>query len=84
METCEQLTDVDAIAAVMALAQPDSAAPSDENEEGHSTLLDLPGCIRAMEALDTLQPYQLGVSNSENAQMSLEGLEYRLYCILNE
>jgi len=81
METCEQLTDLNIIAAVMAPAEPDSAAPSDEKEEGYSTLLDLPGRLWAMEVLVTLQCHLLGVSNSENAQMSLVGLEYRLHCI---
>jgi len=62
-----QLTNVDTVAAVMSPAEPDSAAPSDEKEEGDLTLLDLPGRLQAMEALDTLQCYLLGVSNSENA-----------------
>jgi len=34
--------------------------------------------------LETLQRYLPRFSNSENAQMSLVGLEYRLHCILNE
>ena len=72
METCD---DDDIVAAVTASAEPGSATPSDEEgeeeEEGDLTSLDLPGRPRAMEALDTLQRYLLGVSNSENAQMNL-------------
>jgi len=77
----EQPTDDNVIVAVMALAEPGSAALSDEKEEGDSTSLDLPGRLRAMEALNTLQHYLLGISNSENAQMSLVGLEYRLHWV---
>jgi len=57
----------------MAPAEPGSTTPSDEEKEerGDSTSLDLPGRLQHMEALDTLQHYLLGVSNRENAQMSL-------------
>jgi len=55
------------------------AAPSHEEEkeeeEGDSPSLDLPGRPQAMEALDTLQHYLLGVSNSDRAQMSLLSVE---------
>jgi len=46
------------VAAVTAPAEPASSAPPDEGEEeeeGDSTSLDLPGRPQAMEALDTLQ-----------------------------
>ena len=76
VETCEQPTDDDIVAAVTAPAEPASAAPSDEEEEeGDSTSLDLPGRPQAMEALDTLQHYLFGVSNSDRAQMSLLSVE---------
>lgn len=78
VETCEQPTDDDIVAAVTAPAEPASAAPSDEEEEeeeGDSTSLDLPGRPQAMEALDTLQRYLLSVSNSDDAQMSLLSVE---------
>ena len=42
-----------------------------EEEEGDLTSLDLPGRPQAVEALDTLQRYLVGDSNSENAQMNL-------------
>ena len=63
-------TDNDIVAAVTAPAEPASAAPFDdddeeEEEEGDSTSLDLPGRPQAMEALNTLQRYLLGVSNSD-------------------
>ena len=78
VEMCEQLTDDDIVAAVTASAEPGSATTSDEKseeEEGELTSLDLPGRPQAMEALDTLQHYLLGVSNSENAQMNLLSVE---------
>ena len=77
VETCEQPTDDDIVAAVTAPAEPGSAAPSDEEEEeeGDTTSLDLPGRSQAMEALETLQRYLLGVSNSEHAKMSLLSVE---------
>ena len=76
LQTCEQPTDDNIVAAVMAPAEPASAAPSDEEEEeGDSTSLDLPRRPQAMEALDTLQGYLLGVSNSDRAQMSLLSVE---------
>jgi len=58
---------------VTAPAEPGSATPSDEEKEerGDCTSLDLPGRLQNMEALDTLQRYLLGVSNSENAKTSL-------------
>jgi len=77
VETCDHPTDDDIVAAVTASAEP-SATPSDgeeEDEEGDSTLLDLPGRPRAMQALDTLQCYLLGVRNSDQAQMSLLSVE---------
>jgi len=62
------------MAAVTAPAEPASAAPSDEEEEEEedSTSLDLPGRPQAMEALDTLQRYLLGIRNSDRAQMSFD------------
>ena len=62
VETCEQLTDDDVVAAVRASAEPGSATPSDEEgeeeeEEGDLTSLDLPGRPQAMEALDTCLLY---------------------------
>jgi len=68
-----QPTDDDIIVAVTAPAEPGSATPSDEEKEerGDCTSLDLPGRLQNMEALDTLQRYLLGVSNSENAKTSL-------------
>jgi len=57
----------------MAPAEPGSATALDEEKEerGDSTSLDLPGRLQDMKALDTLQHYLLGVSNRENARMSL-------------
>jgi len=65
--------DDDIVAAVTAPAEPASAAPSyEEEEEGDLTSLDLPGRPQAMEVLDTLQRYLLGIRNSDRAQMSFD------------
>jgi len=62
---------------VTAPAESSSAAPSDEEEEeeGESTALDLPGRSQAVTALETLQRYLLGVSDSDEAQISFPSVE---------
>ena len=54
-----------------------SVAPSDEEEEeeGESTALDLPGHPQPMTALETLQRYLLRVSDSDDAHMNLLSVE---------
>jgi len=49
--------------------------PFEEEEEGESTALDLPGRSQAVTALETLQRYLLGVSDSDEAQISLLSVE---------
>jgi len=69
--------DDDIVDAVTAPAESSSAAPSDEEEEeeGESTVLDLPGRSQAVTALETLQRYLLGVSDSDEVQLSLLSVE---------
>jgi len=59
--------------AVTAPAESSSTAPSEE--EGESTALDLPGRSQAVTALETLQSYLLGVSDSDEAQISFLSVE---------
>jgi len=61
----------------MAPAESSSAAPSaeEEAEEEESTALDLPGRSQAVTAFETLQRYLLGVSDSDEAQISLLSVE---------
>jgi len=62
--TCEQPTDDDIVDAVTAPAESRSSALSNEEEEkeGESTALDLPGHSQGVTALETLQRYLLSVS----------------------
>jgi len=66
-----QLTDVDTVAAVTAPAEPDSAAPSEEEKEGDLTSLYLPGRLQAMKALDTLQRYLRECPDKPRVQTTL-------------